>query len=174
MQFVADEGFVIKRKNYGEADRLLTIFTKENGKITAIAKGVRRITSRRGALLEPFNLIKFNTVQSYSMKVLTEVELKSSFEDIKKDLNGYKKILIACELIDTLCAEEVRLVKIYHDLLDFACDSGRYASLLDFKTDLLVNLGYWNNDRKFATDDDSYRFIESIIEKRLKSRTIKF
>ncbi len=45
---------------------------------------------------------------------------------------------------------------------------------MEFKTDLLVNLGYWNNDRKFATDDDSYRYIESIIERKLKSRTIMF
>ena len=174
MQFISDEGFVIKRKNFGEADRLLTIFSKNNGKITAIAKGVRKITSRRGGLLEPFNLIKFHTVQSYSMKILTEVELKSSFEGQKKDLSGYKNILVASELIDALCAEEVRLRNIYDNLLDFAYDLGKYSSLLDFKTDLLVNLGYWSVDRKFATDDDSYRFIESIIERKLKSRTIKF
>jgi len=174
MQFVCDEGFIIKRINFGEADRILTIFSKENGKVTAIAKGVRKITSRRGGLLEPFNLVKFNTVQRYSMKVLTEVELKSSFESHKADLNSYKKILVVCELIDALCAEDVKVKNLYDNVLNLAYGLGKYDSLLDFKTDLLVDLGYWNNDKKFATDNDSYRYIESIIERKLKSRTIKF
>lgn len=174
MQFVHDEGFIIKRHNFGEADRILTIFSKENGKIPVIAKGVRKITSRRGALLEPFNLVKFHTVQSYSMKVLTEVELVSSFDSYKSDLESYKKILVVCELIDALCAEDVVVGSIYKNLLDFAYGSSRYSSLLNFKTDLLVNLGYWNNNKQFATEDDSYRYIESIIERKLKSRTISF
>lgn len=174
MQFVCDEGFIIKRKNFGEADRILTIFSRDNGKITAIAKGVRKITSRRGALLEPFNLVKFSTVQSYSMKILTEVELKSSFESYKKNLDSYKKILVICELIDALCAEDVRVKSLYDNVINYAYELGKHGTLLDFKTDLLVNLGYWNSDKKFATEDDSYRYIESIIERKLKSRTIKF
>lgn len=174
MQFIADEGFILKRKNFGEADRLLTIFTKENGKVTALAKGVRKITSRRGALLEPFNLIKFSTVQSYSMKILTEVELKSSFEEKRKDLEDYKRIIITCELLDSLCAEDLRLDKVYSNLLNYAYGLEEYNSLFNFKTDLLVNLGYWNENQKFVTEEDSYRYVESIIERKLKSRTIKF
>lgn len=174
MQFICDEGFIIKRRNFGEADRILTIFSKENGKITVIAKGVRRITSKRGGLLEPFNLVKFNTVQTHSMKILTEVVLESSFESHKIDLASYKKILILCELIDALCAEDVRVGSLYDNVLNYAYGLGKHSSFLDFKTDLLVNLGYWNNEKKFATENDSYRYIESIIERKLKSRAIKF
>jgi len=173
MQFIRDEGFVIKRRNFGEADRMLTIFSRENGKITVVAKGVRKITSKRGALLEPFNLIKFQTVQSYSMKILTEVELISPFEKNKADLTSYRKILIACELVDVLCAEDIYLRSLYDKLMIFAFNQNKENSLMDFKMNLLVNLGYWNQDKKFATDDDSYRYIESIIEKKLKS-TISF
>ena len=41
------QGFVLKRTNYGEADKILTVFTKERGKIKVLAKGVRKIKSRR-------------------------------------------------------------------------------------------------------------------------------
>lgn len=174
MQFVRDEGFIIKRRNFGEADRILTIFSKENGKISVVAKGVRKITSRRGGLLEPFNLVKLHTVQSHSMKVLTEVELISSFDNYKSNLESYKKILVVCELIDALCAEDVIFRSLYQNVYDLAYGSERYNSLQNFKTDMLVNLGYWNNDKQFATEDDSYRYIESIIERKLKSRTITF
>jgi len=52
------EGIVIKRKNFGEADRILTVFTKKYGKIKVLAKGVRRITSRRGPNVELFNQVE--------------------------------------------------------------------------------------------------------------------
>lgn len=174
MQFIKDQGFIIKRRNFGEADRILTIFSKDNGKITVVAKGVRKISSKRGALLEPFNLIKFHAVKPYSMPVLTEVQLISPFEAYKSNLENYKKILIVCELIDALCAEDVKVAGLYDDLLDFAYKKDENSSMLDFKTKMLANLGYWNLNKKFLTEEDSYRYIESIIERKIKSRTITF
>ncbi len=174
MQFIRDQGFIIKRKNFGEADRIITIFSKDNGKITVIAKGVRKITSRRSALLEPFSLIKFNAVQSYSRKILTEVELINSFNLDNQDLEYYKRRFIVCELLDALCGEDMVLTSLYEKILNLAYDKNEYDSLLEFKTDLLVDLGYWNSGKKFATEEDSYRYIESIIERKLKSRTITF
>lgn len=173
MRFTRDEGFIIKRINFGEADRVLTIFSKENGKIKVVAKGIRKITSRRGALLEPFNLVKFHTVQSHSRHILTEVELISSFDVYKSNLDSYKKILIVCELIDALCAEDAHLKSVYEKVLKFAYYQDRDNSLSEFRMNILRDLGYWNN-REFATEDDSYRYIESIIERKIKSRTINF
>ncbi len=174
MQFIRDDGFIIKRRNFGEADRILTIFSKQNGKITVLAKGVRKITSRRGALLEPFNHVKFHTVQSYTRRVLTEVELIRSFDEYKNNLEPYQKILIACELLDALCGEDQLLSSLYEKVLLFAYRDKSEKSLHDFKMDLLVNLGYWNNDKKFIDDNHSYSYIESIIERKLKSRSFSF
>lgn len=174
MQFISDQGFIIRRRNFGEADRIITIFSKHNGKITVIAKGVRKITSRRGALLEPLNHIKFHTVQSYSRKILTEVELINSFDADKPNSDNYQKIFVACELLDTLCGEDLPLESLYDKIVDFVYAKSADDSLINFKTDLLVNLGYWEQDKKFISEDDSYRYIESIIEKKLKSRTIIF
>lgn len=174
MQFISDQGFILKRRNFGEADRIVTIFSKDSGKITVIAKGVRKITSRRGGLLEPLNHIKFHTVQSYSRKVLTEVELISSFERDQYSLENYKNMFIACELLDALCGEDLPLRGFYDKVVDFAYSQNESTSLEDFKSELLVNLGYWERSKKFLSEDDSYRYIESIIEKKLKSRTISF
>lgn len=173
MRFVRDQGFVIKRKNFGEADRIITIFSKDYGKINVVAKGVRKLTSRRSGLLEPFNLINFQAVQSYNMPILTEVELVEAFSD-KKENVSFQKIFIICELLDALCSEDLTLRSLYDLLIDFAYKKESEVSFIEFKTALLVNLGFWNNDKQFATEDDSYRYIESIIERKLKSRTIIF
>ena len=49
------EGIILKRINFGEADRILTSYTKHFGKISLLAKGVRKITSRKGGNIELFN-----------------------------------------------------------------------------------------------------------------------
>jgi len=174
MRFIRDSGFIIRRINLGDADRIVTIFSKQNGKIKVIAKGVRKITSRRSAFLEPLNLIEFHAVQSHSRRVLTEVQLVSSFPQNKKNLKNYQKIFELCEIIDSLCGEDEILSSIYEQIYKFTNNKKRYSSFLRFKTDLLVNLGYWNAKKRFSNEDQSYRYIESIIERKLKSRTINF
>ena len=98
MQFLKDRGFILKRVNFGDSDRYITIFTKNHGKIEVIAKGVRRITSRRASSVELLNLIEFQSVRSRKNYVLTEVKLIDSFEELKKELLHIKKIvLVGCD-----------------------------------------------------------------------------
>ena len=58
MPSVTVEGLILKRANFGEADRMLTILTKNLGKISVVARGVRKITSRRAGNVELLNLVK--------------------------------------------------------------------------------------------------------------------
>ena len=79
MRSFRTEGIVIKRSNYSEADRIVTIFTKQSGKITVRATGVRKIASRRSPHLELLNYCIFGLYLGKNMPVLTEVESKESF-----------------------------------------------------------------------------------------------
>ncbi len=99
-------GFVIKVKNFGEADRIYTLLTKEKGKLSVLAKGVRKIKSKRSGSLDLLNQVKFSYDSKYAIPVLTEVSLVSSFEKIKKDLNKIKSAYIVLELIDKFLQEE--------------------------------------------------------------------
>ena len=53
MSLYRDQAIVLRTQKLGEADRIITLFTKEHGRIKAVAKGVRRTKSRFGARLEP-------------------------------------------------------------------------------------------------------------------------
>ncbi|MEK9176642.1 MAG: DNA repair protein RecO, partial [Patescibacteria group bacterium] len=104
MHVFKTEGIVIKRKNFGEADRILTIFTKNNGKITVIAKGVRKISSRRSPHVELLNLTLL-TIYNGRMPILTEAETINHFSSLKCDLNKAGQAFYICELVDGLLAE---------------------------------------------------------------------
>ena len=60
MRSFKTEGIVIKRRNFNEADRIITVFSKRNGKINIKASGVRKITSRRSPHLELLNYSIFS------------------------------------------------------------------------------------------------------------------
>src|SRR3989344_892201 len=86
MPTITTEGIIIKRKNFGEADRILTVITPYKGKINIIAKGVRRITSRRAGNIELLNKTKLHIFQGQGMGILSEAEAISTYPKIKNNL----------------------------------------------------------------------------------------
>ncbi len=99
MESWGSQGIILKRKDVGEADRLLTIFTKRRGKIRVIAKGVRRIKSRRAANVELLNYSKLYFQSKKDLHLLQEAETIKSFPTLKSDL---KKIGLAYRLAETV------------------------------------------------------------------------
>jgi len=91
MRYLKDQGFVIRRINFGDSHRFITLFTKNNGKVEVVAKGVRKITSKRASSVELLNLIEFQSVHTSKNFILTEVKLLDSFENLKQDLKNMEK-----------------------------------------------------------------------------------
>lgn len=175
MRSFTTEGIVIKRRNMGEADRILTVFTKDYGKLQIKAKGVRKITSKRSSHIELLNFALLSLHKGNVMSILTEVQTIESFSDIKTDL---KKVGIAyhiCELIDGLCPENQEnshiftLLKDILTTLDKEEDVSR--AVYNFQLALLAELGYWSGDR-VDKDFKTLAFIENILERKLKTRQI--
>jgi DNA repair protein RecO (recombination protein O) len=67
-----DEGVVLRTHKLGEADRIITLLTKRNGRVRAVAKGVRRTTSRFGGRLEPFTHVDLQIYEGRSLDVITQ------------------------------------------------------------------------------------------------------
>ncbi len=78
--------FVLKSNNYKDADKIFTLYTDKDGLISAIARGVRKISSKRSGSLDRLNLVNLSYYQSSSgHKTITEVENVYSFRNIKAD-----------------------------------------------------------------------------------------
>lgn len=167
------EGIILKKANCGEADRILTVFSKHFGKIAAIAKGVRRSSSRKGGNLEIFNQVTIFLVKGKNLDLITEVELLNSFKDWRKDL---KKIAVAyqlCELVDKLSAEGVENREVYDLLLDYltslSSDADYQVLITNFELSLLQFLGFWPRGKTIG-NLNLETFIEELISRKLQSQ----
>jgi len=69
-----DEGVVLRTQKLGEADRIITVLTRQHGRVRAVAKGVRRTKSKFGARLEPFSHVDVQCYVGRSLDVVTQVE----------------------------------------------------------------------------------------------------
>lgn len=142
------EGLVLKAKNYGEADKIYTIFTKDLGKISAIAKGVRKISSKRAGSLDLLNHIRFAFSEGKGMPLITEVSSLNSFIGAKKSFEDSKICFCVIELIDKFMQEEEVNLEVYDLALEVleklgkTKDAGRRLLLVYFEYKLLVLLGY--------------------------------
>jgi len=80
------EAIVLKRHDYGEADRILTLYTPDLGKVAAVAKGVRRITSRQSGHVELFTHAGVLLAEGRDLYVLTQADTVQPFRHLREDL----------------------------------------------------------------------------------------
>ena len=97
---------VLRHADYGEADRLLTLFTREQGKVRAIAKGARKLTSRKAGHIEPFTHVTLQLAKGRDLFIVTQAETVNNFSGLREDLvkTGYAAYIV--ELIDRFTYEE--------------------------------------------------------------------
>ena len=98
MALYRDEAVVIRTQKLGEADRIITLFTREHGRVRAVAKGVRRTKSKFGARLEPGSLVDIQLYVGKTFDIVTQVESLENFgDDLAAD---YQKWTIASTLLE--------------------------------------------------------------------------
>ena len=174
MRSLKTEGIVIKRRNFGEADRILTIFSKNFGKISVKATGVRKIISRRSGHIELLNRCTFSLYKGRGMAVLTEVENIENFSEIKDDLTKVGFSYHICELIDGLCAEEQEHEDVYELLKNtlnrLESNEDLVSVIHEFEIELLTRLGFYK--APIRKDFDTSAFIEQLLERKLKSKRL--
>lgn len=97
---------MLRHADWGEADRLLWLFTREQGKIQAVAKGVRKPRSRKAGHLEPFTRAVLLLASGRDLPIVTQAEAKDAYLAIREDLVrlGYASYVI--ELLDRFTYEE--------------------------------------------------------------------
>lgn len=113
----ATEAIVLKRVNTGEMDRILTLLTPLQGKVSCIAKGVRKMSSSQRAFLEPGNHIQVLLVNTQGLPILTQTRLLHDFPATKQTLLGMKRLSGVLEIIDRLFPEGVEEDQLFHTVV---------------------------------------------------------
>jgi DNA repair protein RecO (recombination protein O) len=112
------DGVVLRRFNYAEADRILVIYTRERGKVRAIAKGLRRPTSRLAGHLELFSRGEIILAQGRELDVVSQVQIIEPFAGLRTDIERTAQAFVIAELIDAGTPEAHAQPDLYGTLLD--------------------------------------------------------
>lgn len=99
------QGIVIKDMQLGDADRLVTVYTRDRGKLRAVAKGARRIKSRKGGQLQPLTEVRLSIFLGSTLDSITEVETVNSNRGIREDLGLLSQAIYVAELVDGFTAD---------------------------------------------------------------------
>lgn len=171
------DGVVIRRVNYWEADRLITIFTKRHGKIIVLAKGIRKIRSRKAPHLELFNQVSLYLASGKNFEIVTESQTINSFPLIRTQLDRLAYAYRIIEIIDRLCPEREIFTDIFHLLLDvFRLLNEEKQKNLKYLTEqyivkFLWKLGYLPKD-KLILGEELETFLVNVMERKLKSDSL--
>jgi DNA repair protein RecO (recombination protein O) len=169
----ADEAIVLARRNFSEADRILSVFSKDHGRLSLLAKGVRRPASRKRGHIEVFNRIKFQAVKGRGLDIMTEAEIIDSFEGVRKDLRKVALAYYFMEVIGRTIHEEEKNLELYGLLQAYLEKLKAEKKLLslrkDFVYQVLTILGFWPKGKDLPDPDSK---LEEVTERQLNSARV--
>jgi DNA repair protein RecO (recombination protein O) len=134
MSLFRDAGVVLRTYRLGEADRIIVLMTEEHGKVRAVAKGVRRTSSKFGARLEPLTHVDVLLWQGRSdLDIVNQVEVIDTNRPVREDLSRVAKGLALLEVTDQIAQErhpDRRLYAMLVGALRALSDSANNATLV--------------------------------------------
>ncbi len=140
------EGIVLRRKDMGESDRLLTIFTREYGKLKALSKGSRKPTSRQTGHVELFGRSAFLIADGNTFDIITQAESVEMYPGLRDDLIRTIYAGHIVELLDRFTEEEDKNSSLFYLLADglswFANEDNHLLAARYFELRLLSLTGF--------------------------------
>jgi len=140
------EGIIINQRNFSESDKIITILSKEQGKISTVAKAARKPTSKKTSIIDLGNYCKFGIARSKGLGVLTEIQMLKEFDTTSLTQNLLAFYIF--ELTDKLMQDGDKDPEVLELLKSFTS-----IIILDFErlefifvTKILTNLGFIDVD----------------------------
>jgi len=132
-----DNAIVLRTYKLGEADRIIVLLTEHHGKVRAVAKGVRKTTSKIGARLEPLNHVDVLLHRGRDLDTVSQVDLLSASNDLRSDLDVLTAGMALLEGADHMTQDREACPQTYRMLL------GAITTLAQGSSPVLVAAFYW-------------------------------
>jgi DNA repair protein RecO (recombination protein O) len=127
-----DEAIVLKTMKLGEADRIVTLLTREHGKVRAVAKGIRKTKSRFGGRLEPLTRVDLMLYRGRDLDTITAAQIITSFDSVRTDYSTLTAAAALVEAVEKIIPDRERSFSVYALLL------GGLQALADGKGESVV------------------------------------
>jgi DNA repair protein RecO (recombination protein O) len=165
------EGIVLKGYDFGEADRILTLYTPQLGKLRAVAKGVRRTKSRMGGHLDLFTRSNLLVARGRQLDIVTQAETIESFASMRTDLLRASYAHYVAELVDAFTVEQLANYPAYATtvaaLRRIAETENPALSVRSFEMQLLGLMGYRPQLHRCLNCDAPIEPVENRFSSRL-------
>ncbi|MGZ4734141.1 MAG: DNA repair protein RecO [Acidimicrobiia bacterium] len=112
-----DQGVVLRTVKLGEADRIITFLTQGNGKVRAVAKGIRKSGSRFGARLEPTSHVALQCYRGRELDVVTQVETIDANRALRESYVCITHAVPMLEAVDQVAQEREPAPAMYRMLV---------------------------------------------------------
>ena len=141
------EAVVLRHSDWGEADRILTLYTRERGKVRAIAKGARKIRSRKAGHLEPFTRVTIQLAKGRDLLIVTQVDTLNAYLALGANLTKIGYASYAVELLDRFTYEDENensaIFRLLTEILErIASEPEPWLALRYYEVHLLDLLGF--------------------------------
>jgi DNA repair protein RecO (recombination protein O) len=113
MNLYREQGVVLRTWKLGEADRIVVLMTQGEGKVRAVAKGVRKTKSRFGGRLEPFSHVDLSLYRGRELDIVTQAEVITPFRRLREDYDRVVAGAAMLEAVDQVAQEREAAVRIY-------------------------------------------------------------
>lgn len=137
---------VLRQRRLGDADKVVTLYTANFGKLDAVAKGVRKATSRLAGQVEPLNHAHFLLAKGRNLEIITQAQTIESFQPLRENLERLSRGFYAAELLDRFTEDHAENFTLYRLLLDtlrrLATRQDLDVVLRFYEMSLLGHLGY--------------------------------
>lgn len=168
---IASTAIVLGKNYYSDADAIVNLYTFDFGKISAIAKGIKKPKSRKRGNLETASLIKFSAVKSKSgLPILIEVESINTFSKIRSDLIKLSSAYYLLELVNKTSSEDQENIDLFFELKSMLTkindQKASQKRRINYAKKILSIQGFWDESRDIIDLDTA---VENLIERKLSS-----
>ena len=119
MKSFSVEAVVLRLRALGEADRIITLFSRERGKHSAVARGARKVANKFGARLDFFSRVSLMLHEGKSLDAITSVQTVSSIWEKLVEPDAFAAASYVAETIDALCEPDLAVPDVYEALCQF-------------------------------------------------------
>lgn len=164
------EGIVLKRFNTGETDRIVTLLTRDHGKLVCVAKGARKLKSAKRAHLESGNRVKVFLVKTKGLPLLTQTELIEDTSEARGSLAKIRRLTQILEVFDRLFMEEDTDQPAYLMALKlqrYVMEDAKFSFIQEELNKLLQHSGF--QDFNLTNHKSILDYVAELSEKKMKS-----
>lgn len=173
-QTIKTEALVLRKKSLLEKDIIYTFFSKDLGKIRVIAKGIKKITSRRSAHTQTGNLTAIELYAKGDIYYLQNTAIISAFSQIKSDVSKVNMLYRFLFILDRILPDSQPEPEVYQVMLKFLIWLAKAENISDIELSQYLSriLGYLGYGSEQKNISDMVRKIEEIIHEKVPEHVI--